>query len=236
MMHVDTKTTIDFQNPAHWHRPKSKAHSSSEWTETNSVRHPVRPVEEPGVLYQRFIPTLQKTISFEILEIDKHLDIFHQWQNQRRVYKFWELNKPKEELRDYLEKVNADPHHFPLIAAVDGVPSGYFEIYWAAEDRIGPFYDCEPFDRGLHFLIGNPRHLGRDYFNSFVESISHYLFLSDERTGTLLAEPRSDNNVLLHYLSEFPYWEHRYDFDFPHKRASLLACRREDFFKMASFV
>lgn len=225
-----------FAQPWLWHRAKSAAHFSEAWTETGSVKHPLRPQEDDGVLYRRYIPVLDKHISFEVLDLDRHLDVFHQWHNQRRVYKFWELNQSKEELRAYLEKIYADPHHFPAIAAVDGVPSGYFEIYWAAEDRLGPYYDCQPHDRGFHFLIGNARHLGRDYFNSFVESISHFLFLNEPRTGTLLAEPRADNIALLHYLEEFPYWEKRYEFDFPHKRAALLACRRKDFFQKASFV
>ncbi len=205
-------------------------------TETNSITHPQRPVVPMGILYSRFLPKLGKTITFEQLDLDKHLDVFHEWQNQARVARFWELDQSKAELAAYLEKVYADPHHFPAIALLDGEPAGYFEIYWAKEDRLGPYYPCEDYDRGFHFLIGNPSFLGKTYFSDFVESISHFLFLDEPRTGTLLAEPRADNIALLHYLSKFPYWKKLYEFDFPHKRAALLACKREDFFTMTSFV
>ncbi|RYZ60259.1 MAG: N-acetyltransferase [Proteobacteria bacterium] len=224
-----------FQIPNLWNRKGSYKPSLEKWTESKGVKHPLRPVEKPGVFYSRYVPAIGKHISFEMLDLDRHLDVFHEWQNQKRVAQFWELDKPKEELRAYLEAVYEDPHHFPAIAAVDGVAAGYFEIYWVAEDRLGPYFDYQPFDRAFHFLIGNKSTLGRSYFNSFVESITHFLFLEDARTRTLLAEPRADNIALLHYLSKFPYWEKRYEFDFPHKRAALLASRREDFFEKATF-
>lgn len=227
--------SVFFQIPNLWNRKGSYQPSLERWTQSHKVRHPLRPVEEPGVFYSRYVPAIGKHISFEMLDLDRHLDVFHEWQNQKRVAHFWELDKPKEELRTYLEAVHQDPHHFPAIASVDGVPAGYFEIYWVAEDRLGPYFDYQPFDRAFHFLIGNKSTLGKSYFNSFVESITHFLFLEDARTRTLLAEPRADNIALLHYLSKFPYWEKRYEFDFPHKRAALLASRREDFFEKATF-
>lgn len=224
-----------FQSPWLWHRRQTHRVHPERWTQTGELRHPLRPEVKKGIIYRRYIPTIKKHISFEVLDLEKHLPLFHEWQNQRRVSKFWELDKPIEELRGYLEGVYADPHHFPAIAAVDGEPSGYFEIYWTAEDRLAPYYDYAAYDRGFHFLIGNRKHLGRSYFHAFVESISHFLFLDDPRTQTLLAEPRADNIVLLHYLQEFPYWEKRFEFDFPHKRAALLASRRDDFFGKATF-
>ncbi len=204
------------------------------WTTTGAVRHPLRPSGLHGVQYERFFPLIGKTVRFEILDLEKHLEVFHEWHNQRRVYRFWELNQSREELKAYLEKIHADPHSVPVIASVDGEPSGYYEVYWAMEDRLGPYYPCELYDRGFHFLIGNKKHLGRDYFQVFVEAISDYLFQDEPRTGTLLAEPRADNVPLLHYLQEFPYWKKLYEFDFPHKRAALLACRREDYYSYLS--
>jgi acetyl CoA:N6-hydroxylysine acetyl transferase len=227
--------SVFFQIPNLWNRKGSYRPILERWTKTNEVKHPLRPIEQAGIFYRRYIPALGKSISFEMLDIERHLHVFHEWQNQKRVAHFWELDKPLEELKAYLEAVHRDPHHFPAIASVDGVPAGYFEIYWVAEDRLGPYFDYQPFDRAFHFLIGNKATLGKSYFNSFVESITHFLFLEDARTRTLLAEPRADNIALLHYLSKFPYWEKRYEFDFPHKRAALLASRREDFFEKATF-
>jgi len=239
LIRVDKTPSIDrqdfFQNPFLWHRNGGYVLDAERWTTTGQAAHPARPSIAPGVLYRRYIPSLKKHLSFETLDLGKHLDHFHEWQNQKRVAFFWELDKPKAELESYLTNVHADPHHVPLIAALDGEPSGYFEVYWTAEDRLGPYYDCQPYDRGFHFLIGNKAHLGRTIFAAFLESITHFMFLEDARTRTALAEPRSDNAAVLKYLAPHPFWVKRFEFDFPHKRAALLASRREDFFAKARF-
>lgn len=232
--HFDRRTF--FQDPYLWHRNGGYLNTPEIWAETDGRAHPERPRIEPGVVYRRTLQSTGQKLAFEVLDIDRHLDVFHEWHNTYRVYHFWELNKPKEELRDYLKKVHADPHHVPFIATLDGVPSGYFEVYWTPEDRLGPYYKYEPFDRGFHFLIGNGRHLGREHFKGFLESITHFLFLEDARTRSIMAEPRADNSKLLNYLQHFPYWSKLYEFDFPHKRAALLTSRRELFFTKGPFV
>ncbi|KYG61073.1 aerobactin siderophore biosynthesis protein iucB [Bdellovibrio bacteriovorus] len=201
------------------------------WTETKEVQHPVRSrIQEGQVLYQRTIPGIDKVLRFRVADIEKDLDIFHEWHNQPRVLKFWELDKPKEELRDYLKKGLQDPHQFPVILEFDETPIGYFEMYWTKEDRLGPYYDSEAFDRGFHFLIGNIEVLGFKNTDAILKAVCHYLFLEEPRTRKIMAEPRSDNTNVLKYLETFKAWRKVKEFDFPHKRAALLECKRELFF------
>lgn len=225
-----------FQDPYLWHRNGQYRLTPEIWTETNDRAHPERPKVEAGVVYRRTIPGSDRKIAFEVLDLERHLDVFHSWHNLYRVSKFWELDKPKDELRAYIETVHADPHHIPFIASIDGEPSGYFEVYWTPEDRLGPYYKYDAFDRGFHFLIGNNKHLGHDLFRTFLESITHFLFLDDARTRSIMAEPRSDNIKLLRYVEIIPYWDKLYEFDFPHKRAALLTSRRELFFTKGPFA
>lgn len=201
------------------------------WTKTKEVTHPLRPRVKPGqTLYQRTLPHLGKTLRLRVADSEKDLDVFHEWHNQPRVFDFWELNKPKEELREYLKKGLEDPHQFPVILDFDETPVGYFEMYWTKEDRLGPYYDSEAFDRGLHFLIGNEKFLGFANTDAILKSVTHYLFLEDPRTRRIMAEPRSDNVKVLRYVETFTAWKKLKEFDFPHKRAALLECRREAFF------
>ncbi|KYG63756.1 aerobactin siderophore biosynthesis protein iucB [Bdellovibrio bacteriovorus] len=201
------------------------------WTLTKEVSHPVRPRVKPGqILYQRSLTHLGKTLRLRVADIEKDLDIFHDWHNQPRVFDFWELNKPKEELREYLKKGLEDPHQFPVIVEFDETSVGYFEMYWTKEDRLGPYYDSEAFDRGLHFLIGNEKFLGFANTDAILKSVTHYLFLEEPRTRKIMAEPRSDNAKVLRYVETFTAWKKLKEFDFPHKRAALLECRREAFF------
>lgn len=200
------------------------------WTVTKEVSHPVRPpVSEGQILYRRTLAD-GKVLTFRVAHIEKDLDIFHEWHNQPRVLKFWELDKPKEELREYLAKGLKDGHQFPTMLDFDGVPVGYFEMYWTKEDRLGPYYDSEAFDRGFHFLIGDVSILGFANTDAILKSVCHYLFLEEPRTRKIMAEPRSDNVNVLKYLETFTAWKKLKEFDFPHKRAALLECRREAFF------
>lgn len=218
-----------FQLPYLWLRdityPKSEI-----WMRTGDKLHPLRSKPQPGVLYRRFIPSIQKLLSFRTIDIDQDLEVFHRWHNKPRVYDLWELNKSKEELRDYLVKGQSDNHQIGLILEFDGIPAGYFELYWAAEDRISPFCDATSFDRGFHFLIGEDHFLGVPNTSAVVESVSHFLFLDDPRTRRIVAEPRADNKRVIKYASLVAGWSFVKEFDFPHKRAALLTCVREGFF------
>lgn len=201
------------------------------WTTTKDVAHPIRPRVKAGqLLYSRFYPAIGKTISFRVVDPTKDLETFHNWHNQERVYHFWELNKPQDELREYLDKGLQDPHQFPTFVEFDGVPVGYFEFYWTAEDRLGPYYPADAFDRGLHLLIGNEAYLGFNNTDAILKSACHYLFLEEPRTRKIMAEPRADNKKILRYLETFLAWKNLREFDFPHKRAALLECKREAFF------
>ncbi|MDD7912005.1 GNAT family N-acetyltransferase [Pseudovibrio exalbescens] len=191
--------------------------------------HPLRPLHPTGVVYERYDPVADMTVSFRALDIDRDIDRFHRWMNDPRVAYYWELANPKEDLRAYLEKLQASPHTYPLIGCFDGDEAGYFETYWVREDRLGPYYDSAPYDRGWHGLIGERHHLGKVKTGAWLRSLVHYLFLDCPMTENIMGEPRVDNAKLLTYASSVGY-EKLKEFDFPHKRSALMCCRRERFF------
>lgn len=198
---------------------------------THDRLHPVRPLVGKGLKYKRFYPEIGKMVSYRSVDVEADLDLFHEWHNKPRVYDLWELNKSKEELKDYLIKAQKDLHQVPLIMEFDGVPVGYYEIYWAAEDRIAPYYDYDIYDRGFHFLIGDETYLGLDNTSVALRSAMHMIFLDEPRTQHIVGEPRSDNKRVLKYLQLIPGWKFVKEFDFPHKRAALLMADRDVFFK-----
>jgi acetyl CoA:N6-hydroxylysine acetyl transferase len=219
-----------FQLPTLWHYKRNIDLLPEKWTQTNGVDHPVRPLTHNGYVYRRHIPQLGKEVSLRLIDIEKDLDTFHEWHNQSRVSFFWELNKPKEELKEYISKGLKDSHQIPLIVEVDRVPVGYYEMYWVREDRLGPYYESDAFDRGFHFLIGNKKFLGYSTTDSIIKSALHFLFLDDPRTRRIMAEPRHDNQKVLKYAEASIGWKNLKIFDFPHKRAYLLQNSREIFF------
>lgn len=219
-----------FQLPALWYYKKNADLLPEKWTQTNGVDHPVRTSPHNSYVYRRYIPHLNKEISLRLINLEEDIDVFHEWHNQSRVSFFWELNKSKEELKEYISKGLKDPHQIPLMVEVGGIPVGYYEMYWVREDRLGPYYESDAFDRGFHFLIGNKRFLGHSTTDSIIKSALHYLFLDDPRTRRIMAEPRHDNQKVLKYAEASIGWKNLKIFDFPHKRAYLLQNSREVFF------
>ena len=219
-----------FQLGGSWYKERDQKLSPEKYTETNGRVHPVRVDVQSGVLYSRYVPQIQKTLSFRMIDIQTDLDIFHEWHNQPRVANFWEMAQPKAELQAFIEKNLKDPHALPMIAECDGVPVGYFELYWTREDRLAPYYESESWDRGFHFLIGATEFLGFNNTDAMLRSLTHFLFLDDRRTRKIMAEPRSDNTKVLKYVETFTAWRKLYEFDFPHKRSALLECTRERMF------
>lgn len=218
-----------WQQPALWLTAPSSAGMPLSYTVTGEKRHPLRAAQARGVVYRRYLPDLDLTLTFHVADLERHLDTFHEWMNQDRVHQFWELAGDRQSHADYLQGQLDDPKGLPLIAEFDGEAFAYLETYWAKEDRISPFYDVRDFDRGCHVLVGNRRHRGPAKVAAWMRAMSHYLFLDDPRTQRIVGEPRSDNHKFISYLQSVGFAKLK-EFNFPHKRAAMLVLEREAFF------
>jgi RimJ/RimL family protein N-acetyltransferase len=199
------------------------------FTMSDGKRHPLRPPVRSGEVYRRYLPQERLTISFRTVDAHADLDIFHAWHNNPRVSAFWELAGSKEMHRNYLHKVAGDAHMHPVFGCYDGEPFGYFEIYWAKEDRIAPYYEVDDYDRGVHMLVGEERWRGPHRVASWLPSLAHFMLLDDPRTRHVVAEPRADNAKMIGYMQQAGFCKPK-EFNFPHKRAALMMLSREAFF------
>lgn len=199
------------------------------WDTGPNGRHPVRPPKPVGLLYRRFIPWLGQHLQLRAVSMDD-LAIFHRWQNDPRIAEFFEESGTLEEHRQYLQTLIADPHMLPLIGSLDGRDFGYFELYWARENRIGGQYDADAWDRGWHVLIGDPDLRGADYVTAWMPSLMHYMFLVEPRTQAVVGEPKASHLKQLKNLGRGGF-AHVRNFDFAHKRATLVRLERQHFFE-----
>jgi hypothetical protein len=110
------------------------------------------------------------------------------WLANPRVANFWGGYVP-----NFLSNALSSRHSFPVIGLWDGVPFGYFEIYWAKEDILGRHISnqVDDWDRGCHALVGEEWARGR--VQAWLTSLVHWMFLSDYRTMSVCTEPRVDN-------------------------------------------
>ncbi|WP_226643120.1 GNAT family N-acetyltransferase [Microbulbifer variabilis] len=221
-----------YQRTELWYCGNNGGKFPLQWVENEQgVRHPLRAEPPKGEVYRRHFHSLGMDFSLRHLDPQEDLERFIDWMNQERVALFWEEEGDAEKQRQFIDSVMQDPHKHPLIACFDDEPFAYFEIYWALEDRIAPYYDCQPFDRGAHMLVGNQRFLGGRFAQAWFNGVSHFMFLDDSRTETLVGEPRADNRALLKYIDGTIGWKKIKEFDFPHKRAALVICKRDEFLR-----
>lgn len=184
-----------------------------------------RPTKPQGEVFRRYDETLDMWISFRTLEIEQDLALYHRWQNIPRVAAFWDEAHEVSVHQAHLEQLAADPHCLQLIGCFNDEPFGFFDVYWALEDRLGAYYEAEPYDRGLHMLVGEAHHRGPHKVASWLPALMDYMWDDDPRTGRLVSEPRADNAKMIGYLQQFGF-ERVGDVDFPHKRAALMMCHR----------
>ncbi|MHB0772398.1 GNAT family N-acetyltransferase [Bradyrhizobium sp. 5.13L] len=196
---------------------------------TNGRRHPRRATKPTGKVYGRYIPWLSEVISFRVADLENDLHLLHRWMNDPRVDAFWNEAGDLDKHRRYLAGILADPHMLPLIGCFGDEPFGYFEIYWAKENRIAPFYDAGDYDRGWHVVVGEDAFRGRRYISAWLPSLMHYMFLDDCRTQRIVGEPAAAHSQQLHNLERSGFAKIK-NFDFPHKRATLVMLLRERFF------
>ncbi|EDM68063.1 MAG: aerobactin siderophore biosynthesis protein IucA [Moritella sp.] len=194
------------------------------------IEYPQRPPQPQGIWYQQYAYDLDRVISFKCADISLDVATFSHWHNRPEVNRMWELAGTKSEHQQYLEKQTADPHSMAVIGYVDGVAFGYLEVYWTPEDRLGIYYDCQHYDRGVHMLVGNPLFLGGRYFVNWASCLQHAIYTDEQRTGNVLGEPRADNKHVATIASKVGLQKLK-EFDFPHKRAALLCSERNDFFE-----
>ncbi|PDV87473.1 siderophore biosynthesis protein [Rhizobium sp. H4] len=191
--------------------------------------HPRRPAKPKGTVYQRFIPWLERDITFRVADPETDLAAFHRWMNDEQVNTIWEDAGSLDKHREILEERLANPHVLPLIGSFADIPFGYFEVYWAKENRLGPFYDADDYDRGWHVAIGEPDYRGKKWISAWLPSLMHFIFLDDPRTQRIVGEPRASHEQQIRNLDRSGFAKIKH-FDFPHKRALLVMLTRERFF------
>ncbi|EFY99384.1 acetyl CoA:N6-hydroxylysine acetyl transferase [Metarhizium robertsii ARSEF 23] len=220
---------------------------------TNGARHPLRP-KPPRmgeVFYTRFIDSLGQYLSFRVASASaspvpylgplgpnppeqSHLssmsdrDLLQSWFASQRGRDFWGSYRDfwGSYTPEFLETALCSRHSFPVIGLWDGVPFGYFELYWVKEDILGRHVGDEAgdWDRGVHIMVGEEWSRGR--VAAWLTSLVHYCFTADQRTMNVCLEPRVDNQRVLRHLDACGFSKEK-QVAFPHKQAWFVKLRRE---------
>lgn len=155
-------------------------------------------------------------------------ELLHKWMNDPRVSYFWGESGPQSHQEEFLKTGLKSKHSFPVIGCWDGKPFGYFEIYWVKEDTLGKYLggNVGDYDRGFHCLVGEQEFRGEHRVRIWLSALVHYCWLADNRTETVMLEPRVDNQKLAQYCLNVGFCKER-EISFPHKQSNLLKIKRD---------
>jgi RimJ/RimL family protein N-acetyltransferase len=173
------------------------------------------------------LPAPFRTAEWRPMDPDTDLDVLYGWMHQPHVAPYWELDVPRPDLADYLRGAATDEYRDALLGTLDGEPASYWEAYWAQHDRLATFCPTEPYDQGVHLLIGPPELIGRGLGPRLLAAVMAWQFAREPRTRRLLAEPdaRNERSVRLFERCGFrPAGE----YDLPEKRAVLMVAHRPE--------
>lgn len=173
-------------------------------------------------------------------------ELLNKWMNEPRVAAAWGVSGPISTQEAFLKSSLNNKHSVPVIGCWDGKPFGFFEIYWVKEDKLGRYAggDVGDYDRGIHALVGPQEYRGEHRAKVWLSALVHYCWLADNRTSTVMMEPRIDNQK---YVSpSFQHFQQRLTFStrfigylhdagfykekeiaFPFKQAALMKIKRE---------
>jgi acetyl CoA:N6-hydroxylysine acetyl transferase len=85
---------------------------------------------------------------------NRDLPQLHGWLNDPAVDEYWQLGGDPDRVAEHLASLRELPYIRGYIGRLAGRAIGYWEIYRAAEDRLGRYYPARPSDLGVHLLIG----------------------------------------------------------------------------------
>jgi len=155
-------------------------------------------------------------------------EYLHKWMNEPRVSYFWGEAGPQAHQEEFLKNGLRNKNSFAVIGCWDGKPFGYFEIYWVKEDNVGKYMggNVHDYDRGIHCLVGEEEFRGPQRVKIWLSALVHYCWLSDNRTETVIMEPRVDNETFARYCLDLGFHKER-EISFPHKQANLMKIKRD---------
>ena len=93
------------------------------------------------------------------MDIDRDLEMLHEWFHRDHAKKIWQMNWPIRELETYYRNMISSKAMASYIGEANGIPVCNFEIYWPIRDVLGDYYDVLPTDYGTHLFIAptNPK-------------------------------------------------------------------------------
>lgn len=178
------------------------------------------------VVYTRYFPEQDLNITLRPFDIDRDLELVHEWFNREHALAFWKMNGPIRDLERFYRTILPSDEMHSFIGEINGVPEFTFEPYWPMRDVVGAYYDAVSSDHGTHFFVAETQKDKKFSFQSFQTALE-YIFAQPE-VGRCVGEASSDAIACNKLITKLGY-SLQGIIEMPHKTASLTFCTKASF-------
>jgi len=187
-----------------------------------------------NVLHKRCFEKGAFEIGIRAFDLEKDLEIIHEWVNQEYAKKFWEMDGPIQDLEEaYIKHLGTDYSH-PYLGMLNGKPIFTLELYWAIKDEVGKYYPFCPGDYGFHLLIAPAKQRIPNFSRYALITCMEYFFSFgqvDRIIGEASVENEASHNLIAKVGCEFDK-----ALVLPYKTANLTFLTRDMFHRAVKDV
>lgn len=180
--------------------------------------------EGKEVFYSRYFPKENVTIGIRPIDLDKDLEMLHEWFHRPHAIKTWKMDWPIRQLEAYYRSMIPGDVYHSYIGEANGEPTFNFEVYWATKDPVGDYYPVLPTDYGTHQFIA-PTDPVRKFASPSTQCMVDYVFAQPE-VGKMVGEGAVDSLAAMMNKAHVGFRIEKV-IEMPHKKANLNFCYRE---------
>lgn len=175
-------------------------------------------------VYSRYFPKEDITVSIRPFDIDRDLEMAHEWFNREHAKKIWKMDWSLRELELYYRCMLPGNWSHSYIGEINGTPSYNFEVYWVVRDVLADYYDALPTDYGTHQFIA-PVDPKLKFSSPSTQCMLDWVFAQPE-VGKMVGEGSVESLAALMNKAHVGFRVEKV-IELPHKKANLNFCYRE---------
>jgi len=176
------------------------------------------------VMYSRYFPKENITITLRSFDIDRDLEMVHYWFNQEHAKPIWKMDGPIRELETFYRTLIPSDHSHSFIGEINGEPTFTLEPYWPMRDTVGAYYEALATDYGSHLLIA-PTDKDKKFSFPTGQVMLDWVF-AQPVVGKCIGEAAVESRAMHLFGTRLGY-RYQHVIKMPHKDATLTFCYRE---------
>ncbi|MCV9933582.1 GNAT family N-acetyltransferase [Flavobacterium sp. LS1R47] len=175
-------------------------------------------------VFNRYFEKENVTITLRPVDIDKDLEMLHEWFHRDHALAIWKMNWPIKQLESYYRTLLPSDVAHSYIGEANGVPTFNIEVYWANRDIVGNYYDVLPSDYGTHQFIA-PTDPKLKFGSPATQSMMDFVF-GEAKVGKMVGEGSVDSLASMMNKAHVGFKIQKV-IEMPDKKANLNFCYRE---------